>query len=123
MERSPEIEHKINNRRANWNEYMRNYRRSQKERIDKAMKNPEVMINFNDSLQFLDSRMIQNLLLRYNNILVELYNMRPELFAEEITDALNDNIHNFKEFSKIILYSFEELIKQSPLSAASLTNN
>ena len=81
------------------------------------------MINFNNSIQFLDFQMIQNLLLRYNNILVELYNMIPELFDEEITDALNDNIHNFKEFSKIILYSFEELIKQSPLSAASLTNN
>ena len=58
------------------------------------------MINFNNSIQFLDFQMIQNLLLRYNNILVELYNMIPELFDEEITDALNDNIHNLKNFQK-----------------------
>ena len=37
IERSPESEQKVNDRSAHWNEYIINYRRNQKERIDKTM--------------------------------------------------------------------------------------
>ena len=109
-----------NDKRERWNEYMRKYREKQKQRYEQALSNPQVTIHFNNGICLVDSQTLESLILRYNKILVELYNMRTELFDEEITIALNNNLNDFTRFAKIILDSFEQLIHQSPLTAASL---
>ena len=108
-------------KRERWNEYMRNYRAKQKREQQELRDNPtHIPLEYNGKKLYCNCAEVRDLLLRYNDLLITLYNLNLHNFDDNTTDVLNANIHDYIKFSKTLVKAFEELVYHSPLTASGL---